>query len=51
MPLDAGQTLEQLKVEHAASLCAGGESGTRYVRLWPHSHQTDGFFAAVWERK
>ena len=51
VPLDAGQTLEQLKVEHAASLCAGGESGTRYVRLWPHSHQTDGFFAAVWERK
>ncbi len=51
VPLDAGETLSQLKVEHAASLCAGGESGTRYVRLWPHTHQTDGFFAAVWQRK
>jgi 16S rRNA (cytosine967-C5)-methyltransferase len=22
-----------------------------YLRLWPHRHQSDGFFAAVWERK
>ena len=51
VPLDAGQTLEKLKVEHAATLCAGGNTGTQYVRLWPHAHQTDGFFAAVWERK
>jgi len=32
-------------------LCSGTETGTRYLRLWPHRHQTDGFFAAVWERK
>ncbi|MEG0053318.1 MAG: SAM-dependent methyltransferase, partial [Comamonas sp.] len=51
VPLDAGDTLDKLKVEQAASLCAGGETGTQYVRLWPHTHQTDGFFAAVWERK
>ena len=51
VPLDAGETLAKLKVEHAEGLCAGGETGTRYVRLWPHIHQTDGFFAAVWERK
>ncbi len=51
VPLDAGQTLSQLKVEQAASLCSGGESGTTYLRLWPHRHQTDGFFAAVWTRK
>ena len=51
VPLDAGETLAKLKVEHAEGLCAGGETGTRYVRLWPHTHQTDGFFAAVWERK
>ncbi|MGD9774927.1 RsmB/NOP family class I SAM-dependent RNA methyltransferase [Diaphorobacter sp.] len=50
-PLDAGEVLAQLKVEQAASLCAGGDSGTRYLRLWPHRHQTDGFFAAVWSRK
>ncbi|MEY4563670.1 MAG: hypothetical protein RLZZ618_2947, partial [Pseudomonadota bacterium] len=22
-----------------------------FLRLWPHKHGTDGFFAAVWERK
>jgi len=21
-----------------------------FLRLWPHRHGTDGFFAAVWER-
>ena len=49
--MDAGEVLAQLKVENAASLCAGGDTGTQYVRLWPHTHQTDGFFAAVWQRK
>ena len=49
--LDAGQVLEQLKVEAAHTLCSGGESNTRYLRLWPHLHQTDGFFAAVWTKK
>src|SRR5574344_3032819 len=36
-PLDAGEVLAQLKVDHAASLCTGGSSGTQYVRLWPHT--------------
>jgi 16S rRNA (cytosine967-C5)-methyltransferase len=49
-PLDAGELLSNLKVEGAATLCAGGESGQRFLRLWPHRHQTDGFFAAVWQR-
>ena len=49
--LDAGDVLAQLKVNNPASLCAGGTTGTQYVRLWPHSHQVDGFFAAVWQRK
>ncbi|MFN4117184.1 RsmB/NOP family class I SAM-dependent RNA methyltransferase [Acidovorax sp.] len=48
---DAGQLLAQLKVDGAQALCSGGESGTGYLRLWPHLHQTDGFFAAVWTRK
>ncbi|MCO5103354.1 MAG: RsmB/NOP family class I SAM-dependent RNA methyltransferase [Burkholderiaceae bacterium] len=48
--LDAGAVLEQLKVPDAASLCSGGEAGTRYLRLWPQRHQTDGFFAALWQR-
>ncbi|MFN4031365.1 MAG: RsmB/NOP family class I SAM-dependent RNA methyltransferase [Acidovorax temperans] len=51
VPLDAGEVLGQLKVEQAASLCSGGETGTAYLRMWPHRHQTDGFFAAVWARK
>ena len=32
-------------VEHAVDLCSGA-----YLRLWPHRHQTDGFFAAVWQK-
>ncbi|RZL64251.1 MAG: RsmB/NOP family class I SAM-dependent RNA methyltransferase [Variovorax sp.] len=47
---DAGEVLAALKVEGAADLCAGGDSATRYLRLWPHRHATDGFFAAVWNR-
>ena len=51
VPLDAGAVLAGLKVEQAASLCSGGEDGQRYLRLWPHRHATDGFFAAVWQRR
>ena len=51
VPMDAGETLAQLKVENALGLCAGGETGTQYIRLWPHTHETDGFFAAAWQRK
>ncbi len=49
--LDAGEILSDLKVQGAATLCTGGESGQRYLRLWPHRHHTDGFFAAVFEKK
>jgi 16S rRNA (cytosine967-C5)-methyltransferase len=49
-PLAVGEVLGQLKVAGAASLCSGGESGQQYLRLWPHRHGTDGFFAAAWER-
>ncbi len=48
VPLHAAQTLEQLKVEGAAGLCTDGGD---YLRLWPHRHATDGFFAAAWVRK
>jgi len=50
-PLEVGEIMSNLKIEGAASLCSGGENGQRYLRLWPHKHQTDGFFAAVWQRK
>ena len=51
VPVDAGGILSGLKVEGASSLCSGGQSGQAYLRLWPHRHATDGFFAAIWEKK
>jgi len=51
VPLSAGEVLSNLKVENAPSLCSGGNNGQLYLRLWPHLHQTDGFFAAVWQKK
>jgi 16S rRNA (cytosine967-C5)-methyltransferase len=50
-PLSAGEVLTSLKVESAPSLCSGGEDGQLYLRLWPQRHATDGFFAAIWEKK
>lgn len=44
--LEAAPLLTQLKVDGAEALCSGP-----YLRLWPHRHATDGFFAAVWERR
>jgi 16S rRNA (cytosine967-C5)-methyltransferase len=38
--------LSALKVERSDELAAGN-----HLRLWPHRHQTDGFFAAVWHRR
>ena len=51
VPMAAGDVLAELKVENAAGLCSGGETGQLYLRLWPHRHATDGFFAAVWQKK
>ena len=51
VPLEASQVLTGLKVERAPTLCVGGENGGRYLRLWPQRHATDGFFAAVWQKK
>ena len=37
-----------------SGIAAGNDgSGTEYpyLRLWPHLHGTDGFFAAVWQRR
>jgi 16S rRNA (cytosine967-C5)-methyltransferase len=49
-PLPAAQVLSNLKVKDADALCSGGETAKNYLRLWPHRHQTDGFFAAIWTR-
>jgi 16S rRNA (cytosine967-C5)-methyltransferase len=51
VPLLVGEILAELKVEAAASLCSGGDNNQLYLRLWPHRHATDGFFAAVWQKK
>jgi 16S rRNA (cytosine967-C5)-methyltransferase len=38
--------LQAARVEGAEELVAGP-----YLRLWPHRHHTDGFFAACWQRR
>jgi len=50
-PMPASAILTALKVDNAPSLCSGGDDGGAFLRLWPHRHATDGFFAAVWQRK
>jgi 16S rRNA (cytosine967-C5)-methyltransferase len=45
-PLSAGDILSNLKVAKAMQLTSG--EGGQYLRLWPHRHATDGFFAAAW---
>ncbi len=42
----AEQALATAHVEQAASLVEGPR-----LRLWPHRHGTDGFFAAIWQRR
>jgi 16S rRNA (cytosine967-C5)-methyltransferase len=44
--LDAREVLERAHVAQSEYLVDQG-----FLRLWPHKHQTDGFFAAVWERR
>ncbi len=44
--LPAAQALAPLKLADPDALCSGD-----FLRLWPHQHATDGFFAAVWVRK
>ena len=38
--------LTRLKLPNPQNLCSG-----QFLRLWPHRHGTDGFFAAIWVRK
>jgi 16S rRNA (cytosine967-C5)-methyltransferase len=49
--IDVGEIMTTLKVAGAESMCSGGENGLLYLQLWPHKHGTDGFFAAVWQKK
>ena len=45
--VDAREKLEQAGVTQSDSLVT--PSG--HLRLWPHRHATDGFYAVAWERK
>jgi 16S rRNA (cytosine967-C5)-methyltransferase len=45
-PLEVAPLLASAGVPQAETLVAG-----RFLRLWPHRHQTDGFFAAAWQRR
>ena len=42
----AAQALSDAQVIDAEALCEQGR-----LRLWPHRHGSDGFFAAVWQRR
>lgn len=48
-PLSVAGILRDAKVD-PAGLTSGGEQGEEFLRLWPHRHGTDGFFAAAWQR-
>jgi 16S rRNA (cytosine967-C5)-methyltransferase len=45
-PLPAAQALAEARVDGAEALADGP-----FLRLWPHRHRTDGFFAAAWIRR
>jgi 16S rRNA (cytosine967-C5)-methyltransferase len=45
-PLPAAELLQAAHVSEAELLVAGS-----FLRLWPHRHHTDGFFAAAWQRR
>ena len=45
-PVPAVEALTAAHVGSAELLVSGP-----YLRLWPHRHQSDGFFAAVWQRR
>ncbi|PZP92432.1 MAG: SAM-dependent methyltransferase [Variovorax paradoxus] len=49
VPVPVAQELARLKVAGPQTLCAGDDG--RFLRLWPHRHATDGFFAAIWQRQ
>ncbi|MCY7306531.1 MAG: RsmB/NOP family class I SAM-dependent RNA methyltransferase, partial [Rhodoferax sp.] len=51
LPQDAALLLAELGVESPELLCTKSSAGYGYLRVWPHLHGTDAFFAAIWQRK
>jgi 16S rRNA (cytosine967-C5)-methyltransferase len=48
-PLPVLELLADAQVPTPERLCAG--SMQQWLRLWPHRHATDGFFAAAWRKR
>lgn len=48
-PLPVSQLLADAQVGDPDALCSG--EGGRFLRLWPHRHGTDAFFAAAWQKQ
>ncbi len=48
-PMPVADLLAGLHVKGANALTAGNSG--QWLRLWPHQHATDGFFAAVWRKR
>ena len=46
-----GDILEKAKVPDVQTLVSGGTDGRLFLHTWPHLHQMDGFFAAVWKKQ
>jgi 16S rRNA (cytosine967-C5)-methyltransferase len=44
--LPAAEALKAARIEAAEALVEG-----KHLRLWPHRHGTDGFFAALWTKR
>jgi 16S rRNA (cytosine967-C5)-methyltransferase len=44
-PVDAAEVLHR-HIDDVSGLVVDGR-----LRLWPHRHATDGFFAAIWQRR
>ena len=44
--LPAADALSKVQIENASEIVEA-----EYMRLWPHRHGTDGYFAAVWTRR
>ncbi|MBD3893794.1 RsmB/NOP family class I SAM-dependent RNA methyltransferase [Hydrogenophaga sp.] len=47
--LSVSELLAAASVLQADTLCSGPQG--QWLRLWPHQHATDGFFAAVWHKR
>ena len=45
-PFPAAEVLARARIDQAGTLTQGD-----FLRLWPHRHATDGFFAAIWQRR